>query len=279
MNKMFALLIIFVAGCHSEGHHTAVAPQAVSPFGVTEVVHASSAPLANRQESFRQRRCGLNFDGTVSVNPTARKEQAARFAAALPMLVHNLDCSSISVSVFTDGGWFTSVPQYQIPQRQHAPCDAGSSAPSRRVLQPFIGFQQLTNQRCAVQAGDEDRKYERAREEAFAPILTALEHIETVPSSCTDLLGHVALLERISQTDDVDFVLTDGFQTCDTIIKPFPPRHHVVFIIVRSTGDEHATANYGFINATHLTNEFHGSTYLLPAELMAEGWWTKGIEQ
>ncbi len=273
---LFTLLFILISGCQTPGGSPLLlGSQSIAP--VATVATAPATP-AIRQETVIERRCGLNFDGTVSVNPASRRDAAARFATVLPAVVSDLGCTVISVTVFTDGGWFTHILQYQVPREFRSPCNEGSSTPSRRVLQPFLGFQELTSERCAGQIAAEDRKNKHARDEALAPIRAALEKVDAVSSSCTDLFTHIALLDRISHVNDIDWIASDLAQTCITATKPFNPRHQVVFVVLPGAGYEGRVENRGIAKAADFVTEFTTSTYLLPAEMMAEAWWKKGVQ-
>lgn len=131
----------------------------------------------------------------------------------------------------------------------------------------------------AGQIAVEDRKNKQARDEALAPIRSALEKVNSVSSSCTDLFTHIALLDRISQVNDIDWIASDLAQTCTTATKPINPRHQVVFGVLPGAGYEGRAENRAIAKAADFVTEFPNSTYLLPAEMMAEAWWKKGVQK
>lgn len=274
MRSASLAVVLIVAGCHPLGDNPVTSANATHRAGETAVARAVIVNGLYHPE----RRCGVNFDATISVDAAARQEASARFGVALPAIARDLGCSSFSVSLFTDGGWFTPVTQFRIPAERHEPCTAGSASPAERVLQPFLGFKQLVARRCAEQVNREDRAYFRAREQALAPVRAALRSVAAVQSSCTDIYAHVALLDRISRPADIDFIVTDGAQNCGASVGPFAVHHAVCFIIVPSTGGE-AAARRGIQTAVDLTQQFRGSRFLVPAELTSDGWWLRGVEQ
>lgn len=217
------------------------------------------------------RRCGFHIDATPSVNEPARNAALKRIAETLPALIDDAQCTSISVAVFTNGGWFTPIAHFPLSPERHAPCAATAATPAHRVLEPFEGFRTSVKQQCHEQLQREKKEAYEARKPVIAEVTTALSNIATVRAPCTDLFTHVALVNHVRGEHDRDWLLSDSAQSCDDDLTS--PVSDLTFIIVPSNGEPREVAARGMTNADGLTKRFPGSTYILPAELSADGWW------
>jgi hypothetical protein len=224
------------------------------------------------------RRCGFNFDLTTSVQGVERDEMIKRVDASLADFVRDGRCTSVSVAGFTDGGLFTHIEHFSIPREKHSPCLAAASTPARRALQYFQGYQDLTDERCRTQSQQENSASSRARDAVLAHVHEAMRDMVTTKSDCTDIVGHLELLQRLSHPNDIDFVFSDLAQTCLPSGHELFVRGRIMFVLLPGTGNPREQATEAAARAIDITNLLHGSNYLVPAQIEADRWWQEVLQ-
>ena len=252
--------------------------QLETPVAASTKATGQPAAPADMSHAVVERRCGVATDTTVSGNPEFRKWIMTRLSSSIGQIIDDEGCTTVTISAFSDRGIFESVQYFPIPAEVNQPCAAAALTPAERTLASFPGRKLLTQDACAKQRNAEDERNSAARLTVIEKISAALLEIAPGNAQCTDWLGEITLLNKISRPNDIDWLISDFAQTCpNTVVEK--ANHEIRFVLLPLAEDDHqAVAQQAIANAKHLAQTFPGSRYLLPAQMNADKWW-KGVHQ